>query len=188
MHNALKHLFTFAFALVFMAGAAFAQNNAYVTQNGNDDVYLDQQQVFDGSEATIEQAGGANVVEGLFGAPANTFLNGVAPSPTNFTSQSSTLLVRQSGGSLLRGEQAGLAGAGARGHDIRIDQQNGARAWIFQKGADHKIRGLSGANYGLSVNSDLIVNQEGVGTAAGHILRFQQLSGGNTINLQQIGI
>jgi hypothetical protein len=40
MHNALKHLFTFAFALVFMAGMAFAQtpgdNTATTTQVGDD--------------------------------------------------------------------------------------------------------------------------------------------------------
>lgn len=60
MNQAVKHLFTFAFALVFMAGTAFAQNTATESQTGNNNESLVEQSQVNGAESSLTQVGNEN--------------------------------------------------------------------------------------------------------------------------------
>jgi hypothetical protein len=171
MHNALKHLFAFAFALVFMTGTAFAQNNqAFVDQQNDDDVRLEQVNVNGPSYADIEQLGGGNWVRGLTGADP-------------FLSESSRLEVIQAGGSVLRGQQTNSSVYDGRDHLIRLNQSDGAVATIDQRGRENEVTGLNRADLGVSEGSTLDVFQRGFNNR----LRFEQLNGGNLIELTQDG-
>jgi hypothetical protein len=119
MHNALKQLIIVAFALVFMAGAAFAQSNTTtLSQDGNDDARLKQ---VNGSTATITQAQGANVVRGI--------------SDPIFNQQGSDLTVTQAWGASnrLRGEQLG------NNNTATVTQHNNSFAQVEQKGVRNEV-------------------------------------------------
>lgn len=175
MRYALKHVLSFAVALLVFTGTAVAQHDADINQDTNDSAYLKQVDVTGGSTADIDQE-----------APGKHFVGGLSGTD-NFVSNSSILEVQQvstvgGNGSRLRGFQKGNGG-----HLISIYQEtigaSRAVADIRQNGDGHTVDGVNGRGNSMQ-GSDLTIFQDGTG----HTLRFEQFNVANSqINLTQLG-
>jgi len=177
MRYALKHVLSFAVALLVFTGTAVAQTGhvADINQDTNDSAYLKQVDVSGVSTADIDQ-----------GTPGKHFVGGLSGTD-NFVSRSSILEVQQvstlgGNGSWLRGYQKGNGG-----HLISIHQEtigaSRAGAEIRQNGDGHTVDGVNGRGNSMQ-GSDLTILQDGTG----HTLRFEQFNVANSqINLTQLG-